>query len=362
MRNLYLTALFTLIFGGGLLAQDIHFSQFYQAPLHLNPALTGVMECTQRLTANYRNQWASVIKNEFQTYSASYDAKIPTAQYDYFGVGLSLWGDQAGSGRFSTYQARLSGSYSKYMGGNRTQSNYLVVGADAALSSRSINFAQLQWGTQHDGQGAFDPDRDPLEVLSEDQFLYADMSVGVLWFSRLDDNLNFYIGGAASHINRPKQSFFQNRDVKLYTKYTIHAGGELGLNDNVSFLPGAVAFFQGPSFQLNAGTSTRFYLNGSSYSSESFQIGVWARMVNNYQFFGFNQPTMPGEIEEETTFGMDAIIASARFDYGNYGIGFSYDINVSDLKVASNSKGSFEFSLIYNVCGNESRRVYCPKF
>ena len=359
MRNLYLITLFALVLGSGsVLAQDIHFSQFYQAPLHLNPAMTGVMECTQRLTANYRNQWSSVISNEFQTYSASYDMKIPTAQYDYFGVGLSLWGDQAGSGRFATYQARLSGSYSKYMGGGRSESHYLVVGADAALSQRSLNIAKLQWGTQHDGFGEHDPFAPSLESFSQDQFLYADMSVGLLWFSRLDDNLNFYIGGAAGHINRPKQSFFDNNDVKLYTKYTIHAGGELGLNDNISFLPGAVVFFQGPSFQVNAGTSARFYLNGSSNSSESFQIGAWTRLVNNYEW-GISDT---GLETEGTKLGADAIIISARFDYGHYGIGFSYDVNVSDLKTASNSRGSFEFSLIYNICGNESRRVYCPKF
>ena len=362
MRNLYLVTFFAVVFGSGnLFAQDIHFSQFYQAPLHLNPAMTGIMECTQRLTANYRNQWSSVIQNEFQTYSASYDRKIPTAQYDYFGVGLSLWGDQAGSGRFSTYQARLSGSYSKYMGGNRKESHYLVVGADVALSQRSLNIAKLQWGTQHRGNGTWDPTKASLESFAQDQFTYADMSVGLLWFSRLDDNLNFYVGGAAGHINRPKQSFFDNEDIKLYSKYTLHAGGELGLNDNISLLPGLVTFFQGPSFQLNAGTSARFYLNGSSYSSESFQIGVWTRLVNNYKWLE-DIATTPPTTTEGSSLGADAVIISARFDYGHYGIGFSYDINVSDLKAASNSRGSFEFSLIYNICGNESRRVYCPKF
>lgn len=361
MRNLYLITLLALIIGNAnLSAQDIHFSQFYQAPLHLNPAMTGVMECTQRFTANYRNQWASIISNEFQTFSASYDMKIPTAQYDYFGVGLSLWGDQAGTGNFSTYQARLSGSYSKYMGGNRNESHYLVVGADLGLSQRSINFSKLLWGTQHDGSGQGDPDLPSLETLDQDQFMYADMSVGLLWFSRLDDNMNFYVGGVASHINRPKQSFFNSNDVKLYAKYTIHAGAELGLNDNVSLLPGFVTFFQGPSFQLNGGTSARFYLNGSSYSSESFQIGAWVRMVNHYEWGLGQDPNI--QPEEGNKLGLDAFILSARFDYNQFGIGFSYDINVSDLKEASNSKGAFEFSLIYNICGNESRRVYCPKF
>lgn len=78
-------------------AQDIHFSQFYMSPLNLNPALTGVMNCNMRVVGNYRNQYASILKsNAFNTYSVSYDQKIPVGRYDYFGVGGTLWGDKAG--------------------------------------------------------------------------------------------------------------------------------------------------------------------------------------------------------------------------------------------------------------------------
>ena len=79
-------------------AQDIHFSQFYMSPLNLNPALTGVMNCNHRITANYRNQWASILKqNAYNTYSVSYDQKLPVGRYDYFGIGGTLWGDKAGA-------------------------------------------------------------------------------------------------------------------------------------------------------------------------------------------------------------------------------------------------------------------------
>ncbi|MEY4904396.1 MAG: hypothetical protein RLZZ292_2211, partial [Bacteroidota bacterium] len=72
-------------------AQDIHFSQFYQSPLNLNPALTGVMNCNQRLTANFRNQWAAILRgNAYNTYSASYDQRVPVGRYDYWGVGGTL--------------------------------------------------------------------------------------------------------------------------------------------------------------------------------------------------------------------------------------------------------------------------------
>ena len=59
---------------------------------------------------------------------------------------------------------------------------------------------------------------------------------------------------------------------------------------------------------------------------------------------------------------MDALIVSTRFDFNQFGLGFSYDINTSSLKDATNGNGSFEFSLIYNICGPEDRGVYCPKF
>lgn len=72
-------------------AQDIHFSQFYMAPLFLNPAMTGVMNCNHRVIANYRNQWASILRsNAYNTYNVSYDNKMPVGRYDYLGVGGNM--------------------------------------------------------------------------------------------------------------------------------------------------------------------------------------------------------------------------------------------------------------------------------
>ena len=47
----------TLVIGSELKAQDIHFSQFYNAPLTVNPALTGRIPGSYRVVINYRNQW-----------------------------------------------------------------------------------------------------------------------------------------------------------------------------------------------------------------------------------------------------------------------------------------------------------------
>lgn len=330
---------------------DIHFSQFYMSPTNLNPAMTGVMNCNIRLTANYRNQWASVtgFENSFNTYSASYDQRIPVGRYDYFGVGLTLWGDVSGTSRFTTNTAKLSGSYAKRMGGYRNESHYLVVGADAGVSQRSIDFLALRWGTQHNGEGGFDPTADSQETgnFDRDNFVFADLSAGLMWFSVLDENNSFFIGGAYSHLNRANISFNGQGEETLFTKITIHAGGEFsGAGSRIAIVPNIVTFFQGPSWQVVPGTALRFRLGNSRRYYQAFQIGAWARITHR--------------LDDQTH--MDALILTTRFEYEDFGIGFSYDLNTSSLNEASNFNGAFEFSVNYRICGPEKRNVYCPNF
>ncbi|MEM6967291.1 MAG: PorP/SprF family type IX secretion system membrane protein [Bacteroidota bacterium] len=349
MKNLrqLLVILFAVVGTASITAQDIHFSQFYSSPLNLNPALTGVMNCNVRLVGNYRNQWASVLKaNAFSTYSVSYDQKIPVGRNDYFGVGGTFWGDRAGESNFATLQGRLSFSYSKKMSGGRTSGNYLVVGADAGASQRSIDFLALRYGSQHDGNGGFNPGAATNENFDRNNFLFADIAAGLLWFSVFDEDNNFYIGGAFSHLNRANQSFETERFEELYSKFTIHAGGEFLVSNRVGLVPGVVTFFQGPSFQLNTGTSLKFLLGKSRRLNQAFQVGAWFRISNHFK----------------DAITSDALILSTRFDYEQFSIGFSYDVNVSSLRPASNANGAFEFSMIYKICGPEVRNVYCPNF
>src|SRR5688572_29642140 len=75
-------------------AQDIHFSQFYDSPLLLNPAAAGA-SADYRLAINYKNQWKSVI-NPFKTAALAFDAKLMKAKKNNFGVGVSLFNDKVG--------------------------------------------------------------------------------------------------------------------------------------------------------------------------------------------------------------------------------------------------------------------------
>ncbi|MFK8103001.1 MAG: PorP/SprF family type IX secretion system membrane protein [Saprospiraceae bacterium] len=343
----FLVVCFVFLGAITLNAQDIHFSQFYMSPLNLNPAMTGVMNCNVRLVANYRNQWASVLKgNAYNTYSVSYDQKIPVGRSDYFGIGGSFWGDKAGESSFATLQGRLSLAYSKKMGGGRKYGNYLVVGAEVGGSQRSIDFLALRWGTQHDGAGGFCETCPTLEdQFNQDNLIFADVGAGLLWFSVFKGG-NFYVGGAYTHLNRANVSFNDEEFEPLYSKFTLHSGGEFMISDRIGLVPGIVTLIQGPSFELNTGTSLKFLLGNTRLTHQAFQIGAWFRLANHF--------------EESTT--ADALILSTRFDYNTFSLGFSYDINVSSLSAASNNNGAFEFALTYKICGPERRGVYCPDF
>jgi len=318
------------------------------APMDLNPAMTGVMNCNIRVSGNFRNQWASVIKsNAYNTYNVSYDQRIAVGRYDYVGVGGSVWGDEAGSLGLGTYQGKLSASYSKRMGGYRQKSHYLVFGAEAAFGQRRIDFTNSQFGEQHNGEGQFDPQRFNLENnINRNSFLYPDVSAGILWFSVFNKNSNLFVGGAYHHLNRANLTFMDGSSESLYSKFTFHAGGEFMMSSRLGLVPGFIARKQGPSMEIIPGTSLKFVLGNSRKSSQSFQLGMWYRISNS-------------AIKALTS---DAAILSTRFDYNNFTFGFSYDVNVSSLKPASSANGAFEFALQYKICGPERRNVYCPNF
>ncbi len=349
--NRFLVLVFWLLVSTVLVGQDIHFSQFYMAPLNLNPALTGVTNNSQRLILNYRNQWAPALgANAYNTSSLSYDVRKPVADRDYFGIGGSLYGDVAGESNFGTFQAKLSGSYSKFLSGGYKNSNYLVLGTDIGFTQNRITPENLRWPQQHNGVGGWNDAAPSGEAPGFDDgsisnINYLDLSVGLLFFSVLDEFNNFYAGISMSHINSPNVSFL-NQDVSLYVKTTVHAGAELELTPTYSILPGAIVLLQGPHREYNAGASLRFRMKDTAVGRQYVQFGVWFRTGNRV----------------EGGLHADAAIFSARMDNGNYGIGFSYDATVSEFRRAGTANGSVELSLNYYIKGEQKRRIYCPSF
>jgi type IX secretion system PorP/SprF family membrane protein len=325
------------------IAQDVHFSQFHNVPLALNPALTGLMNHDLRAMGSYRTQWGSVTV-PFNTFTASADAAAfrGFAPNDYVGLGLLLVNDQAGDSKFRTTQAQLSIAYHKALGGGGN--HYLTVGFQYGGVQQAIDFDALYFDNQFNGS-TFDPTKPTGEHFGRDRLFYQDVSAGISWFHAPADEFNYYLGAAAAHLNQPGVGFFtQNIQETLYSKFTLHGGGSFPFQEWFTLQPRVIFQVQGPHKEVNLGLLAKWYLNDDNAvgGQTNFYAGGLYRLG-------------------------DALVPIVKMDYGPFTAGASYDINLSKLLRASSSVGGLEFSFSYTYDLpsphiDRSRPVKCPAF
>ena len=133
------------------IGQDLHFSQIYNSPLTLNPALTGLFTGDQRAVLNFKDQWRSIGKT-FRTYAVSYDQGILKGDLrnGYIGLGGYLFSDKAGDLSMGNIRAQFD--FSGIVEINRSQ--MLSGGFYIGYSQYSIDFSEAQWDSQYSG-GSF---------------------------------------------------------------------------------------------------------------------------------------------------------------------------------------------------------------
>jgi type IX secretion system PorP/SprF family membrane protein len=332
-------------------AQDPRFSQFYAAPLQLNPAMTGVFEGRWRANINYRDQWSSVLGNRpFRTIAGSFDMKYHIVGDDFVGFGFNILRDEAGDSNFSINRAYLNFSYQKKVAGGkyRNDAQYLIAGAQFGAGQNSFDWSRLWFSSQYDpGTGAPDTgisNQEPGYTGDIQQTdIYLDFNAGLMYYALFGDNTSIYAGGALNHLNAPKVSFFSSNDEVLNMRWLGHAGGEVPLNNELSLLPAVVVMGQGPSFETTFGGNFR-YTNHDWYEV-AIRAGLWLR----------NTKTVSGS-------HFESFIVTAILEVERWNLGISYDITSSSLKTANNSRGAFELSLIYIHPAQSRYKVNCPKF
>ena len=322
--------LFTLI----IQAQDPHFSQFFASPLTLNPAFTGKFDGQVRLAANHRDQWPSIPK-AYVTTSASVDFRIlknKIPQGDVFGIGISGLSDQSADAALKLNYGSLSLSYHKAL--DEDGFNTIGAGFQATYSSAILDFSKLTFEDQLTQNGFTGTTRETLSNGSNQN--YIDMNAGLLYSGSSDGTNNYYLGASVYHINRPNLSFI-DKVWNLSPRMTIHAGGSFPVTDILSIHASAIHQVQNKASETVVGAALAANLNSDTENPSSVYLGSWIR---------FN----------------DAIIPYIGIEVGGLRIGASYDINTSNLKAATLSRGGSEFSLIYVKKHAEIKGIPCPKF
>jgi len=330
----------TVLCGFNLQAQDIHFSQFYASPLTLNPALTGNLNGSYRVTAIYRNQYAS-IPAPYNTFAVSGDMSVLRGMLkgDHAGIGIVALNDVAGDGNLSNTSVFLSAAYHKGLDRFKTQN--ISIGIQGGFTQKSVDFDKLVFPNQI-GEGGPDLTVPNGEAVQDPNFSYFDFNVGAMYTGRINEGISGYGGVAFHHFAQPKESFLGS-DNRLGSRIVAHAGGEIFLNGNISLLPSGIYMSQTGASELNIGSAVGYnFIEGSQNGSRAAVfLGVWYRIPHEVIFVG-------------------------GIDYKDLRFGISYDLTVSDLNLANNGQGGFEVSVGYIGKLFDTKRraplMYCPRF
>src|SRR5450432_3924194 len=81
IKKIYLTLVLFAASLSAVNSQDLHFSQFFEAPLLRNPALAGIFTGDYRIQGVYRDQWNSftnATEQDHSTASINYPWAAPT--------------------------------------------------------------------------------------------------------------------------------------------------------------------------------------------------------------------------------------------------------------------------------------------
>jgi type IX secretion system PorP/SprF family membrane protein len=328
-------------------AQDIGFSQFYEQPLLRNPALAGIFNGDARLTASYRNQWQSVTI-PYRTFALSSEIKFPMQVMNSdvtTTLGLQLMRDVAGTSEFSTTQMLPAVNISVRTGENSFISGALMAGLRQQRFDPTKLVLNDQFVAQSDGSFSILPYSN--QLFNNTNVDYFDMSAGVSYKSSINDDIDYYLGVALFHINDPKVGFFEGDQIVLNKKLALNGGLSIAVGDANELT------LYGDYFDEYDNSFKRVQMNTAQFG-----------LLYNHVFFESDGNT-------SITGGLlyrwdDALIPVIQLQVSKFTIGTSYDVNVSKLTVASQSRGGFEVTLsyrgIFNSRNPDLQGTQCPTF
>ena len=324
-----------LSIGGKTLAQDIHFSQFFETPLLRNPALAGIFTGDYRLQMVYRDQWRSVTDG-YRTGSLNGEYKLPVGKADdFFTVGGQVLFDRAGTAALTQVSIQPVINYHKSL--SEEKNRYLSLGFMGGVVNRSFDRSKIT--TDDTYTGGTDG-----ETTVAPNYTYLDGSVGMSYNSNLSDDPedNFYIGVAYHHFTKPKNTFFRDPTIQLNPKLVGSAGFRFGVTE-----------FSYITIQFDHSIQEKYQetVGGAMYGIKiGPEVDNPIYTLHGGAFLRWN----------------DAFIPVIKIEKSGFSFAFSYDVNISKLRPASVGRGGFELSISYigftDRDNSSLNAVKCPRF
>lgn len=329
-KRLYIWLLFAFSVHNAI-AQDTQLSQYFSAPMYLNPAFAGANVCS-RVSTNIRTQWPAI--------GHGYTSQILGLDHYFsdinFGGGLMFTNDAAGTGRLKTTAFSVLAAYNAQINRNLA----FRVGLQGGFWQRSVNFSDLTFGDQiAKGGAASSIEIPPISITS------PDFSTGILVYSK-----KYWGGIAIHHLNRPNESLMGN-DAFRPRKFSLHGGSTFDIGKESEYDKDK----QTVSVTFNYKSQLKYdQLDlGCYYSKGYLNVGLWYRGIPIFKEYA---PGYPNN---------DAIVLILGLSKDRIRMGYSYDHTISWLR--GNTSGAHEISFSYQMCKpkkkrNKTKTVVCPKF
>jgi len=315
-------------------AQDLHFSQYFNAPLLTNPANTGFEpDADYRVGINYRNQWSGILNYPYKTMSAWGDAQLFNNRFEngWMGAGLVLLKDEAGTGSLSSTRVYGSVAYHQLVGYKSLISGGFGFGA----VNKRVDVSKLTFNTQWNGR-FFDVTVPSNEVFNTPSVWYFDLSAGLNYAIFPTDNAYINAGFSVDHINSPNESFFSNdaADTKVPMRFNTFVNGSFKLNDQWIINPNVYFSMMAKSTEIVGGMNAHYNLSGDG----NLQLigGLYYR-------------------------AKDAIIPMVGVVISGISATVSYDATSSSLGTLSETLGAYEISITkVGLFSEYGKNVKCP--
>lgn len=335
----------SLFIKNGLYTQDAILTQFNQAPLMLNPAMTGIFNGKIRVTSSSRVQLSDQLKGDGYRYaSLSADGRKAIGQ-NYLGYGLSVSRDQSGELKYGATQVKLALSFIKNFVQSNGNKHFLAIGQDIGITERRFNLNDARWPSQYDEDGMWIPNNPVVITLANfhTEFLHLDLASGIGWDSQLKGHNRFNLGFAVHHTNQPNISFYDvDFPQTLNARWTAYGSGEVALHNTISLTPLVAYHRQGDQSHLQAGAGIRKYINAESATSY-FELSAQFRFSNT----GWRLSLADDVIHIDNGLDSDAFILAFRGVLEKFSIGLSYDFSTVDANPGIGHDGFLELSLGY---------------
>ncbi len=341
-KNILKLLAFTLLLFPFLVkGQDLHFSQYNNAPLFVNPANTGFSNFYDyRVGINNRTQWAGT-NVPYKTFSAWGDAQLFKNKIDngWLGIGGILLNDVAGTGNLTSIKAFGNIAYHTMLDDN----NLLSFGISGGMVQKRIDYTKLTFDNQWNDR-FFDIDAPTGEPFITNNASYLDLNAGINYSWYANDNFYFNLGASILHLNNPSETFFNPSTVnaRLSSRYNAFINATVKLSDLAIISPMVYYSSISTSSELVLGLNGQYNLSGQGGNTQLL-YGVYYR-------------------------NKDAISPALGFQLGNLQLMFNYDATTSNLTNYAAFRSAYELSLtwngIYNTVDKNAKAVRCtaPRF